>query len=398
MARFNFSVEDLKTTGSITSAVHREQALTNGPLRTTASASARPRVGGTTYDASSIMQGNALYMPQGFVTNQHMQSLSSDLGGLLRADGGVSDIVGGANNILGARASLLSYDILLNPGFNDGRFTNTSSGIQEVSAPGTGGLNPGSGRAVDMVAYAESQDGKTYIFGAEASPSDPNPSAFDCSELIEWSCAQVGVTFVDGSSAQIAACAGAGLEITVEEAQNIPGAILWRPGHIAISTGRGNETIEAKGRAYGVLHDEIGTRFSRAGKIPGLDYTDTTPPAEGGSGGGGNSNTPSGQSGGGDNSNSGSDDDANWQDIRFYKWQTTGDHTTPNSQGSYGQLTRISFAEALARGGMVFRRKLNLPNSQAWKWRSSPSDDWDSAVVYKNNSEIWYVHSYGNYR
>jgi len=48
----------------------------------------------------------------------------------------------------------------------------------------------------------EKQVGKPYIFGVETNLKDPNPKAFDCSELVEWLYAQVGVVVPDGSMNQ----------------------------------------------------------------------------------------------------------------------------------------------------------------------------------------------------
>jgi spore coat assembly protein SafA len=116
------------------------------------------------------------------------------------------------------------------------------------------------------------QVGDRYVFGAETNLRDANPNTFDCSELIEWGCAQVGVPFVDGSSNQIGTIRRAGRAISVDEARRTPGALLHREGHVAISTGTGNETVEARGRAYGVVRYIIGNRFTSAGLIPGLHY------------------------------------------------------------------------------------------------------------------------------
>lgn len=126
--------------------------------------------------------------------------------------------------------------------------------------------------ALDMTTVALRQVGDQYIYGAEASPTDPDPTAFDCSELVQWACSQVGVTFVDGSGAQIAAVDNARLGRTVAQAAKIRGAILWTEGHVAISLGDGKSTVEARGRAYGVTQATIGTRFTKGGLIPGLIY------------------------------------------------------------------------------------------------------------------------------
>lgn len=141
----------------------------------------------------------------------------------------------------------------------------------------TGGSSSGSpiGKsksALDMVTVALRQVGDKYVYGAEAAASDPDPSAFDCSELIQWACSQVGVSFADGSSNQIAAIRSSGLERSVAACARVRGALLWREGHVAISLGDGKTTVEARGRAYGVTEATIGTRFTRGGLIPGLIY------------------------------------------------------------------------------------------------------------------------------
>lgn len=127
----------------------------------------------------------------------------------------------------------------------------------------------------DLVHTAMRMRGKPYVFGAEVNLNDPNPRAFDCSELIEWACAQIGVRFPDGSWNQIAACS----PISVDRGIKTPGALLYRPGHIVISRGD-NTTIEAKGRAYGVgVFSALG-RFTHAGLIPALVYGSSPAPVD----------------------------------------------------------------------------------------------------------------------
>lgn len=46
------------------------------------------------------------------------------------------------------------------------------------------------------------QVGKKYIFGYEVKMTDPDPAAFDCSELVQWLMHQLGYPFVDGSYIQ----------------------------------------------------------------------------------------------------------------------------------------------------------------------------------------------------
>ena len=122
----------------------------------------------------------------------------------------------------------------------------------------------------ELVDKASECKGDRYIFGVEVDLNNPNPTAEDCSELVEWACYQLGVypKVPDGSWNQREHC----LEISVEDAATTPGALLFHPGHVAISTGDGKHTIEAMGRKYGVLNGNIGDRFDSGGLIPGVDY------------------------------------------------------------------------------------------------------------------------------
>ena len=132
------------------------------------------------------------------------------------------------------------------------------------STPGGGG---GYRTAGAFVKVALGQAGDSYIYGAEANPRDADPDAFDCSELVEWAAARVGVRFVDGSSNQLARVR----RISVEQGIRTRGALLFHPGHVAISLGDGR-TIEAANRNYGVRVLSARGRFTAAGLIPGLNY------------------------------------------------------------------------------------------------------------------------------
>ena len=131
----------------------------------------------------------------------------------------------------------------------------------------------------DIVQLASLQIGKAYIFGAE-DEGNPNPKAFDCSELVQWVCEQLKVNpaMVDGAVNQLAHCQHHGLTITVDESRRIPGALVFmrdpdtkRIHHVAISDGMGN-TVEARGKDFGVGRWSWRKGFTDAGKIPGVDY------------------------------------------------------------------------------------------------------------------------------
>ena len=128
----------------------------------------------------------------------------------------------------------------------------------------------------DFAAIALTQQGDRYIFGAEAEFDDPNPSAFDCSELTQWAAARCGVQFVDGAQNQRDMCKSKGTLIPVDKGIGTRGALLFRidegPGndHVAISLGDG-KTIEARGADFGVnVFSASGRTWTHAGLVPGL--------------------------------------------------------------------------------------------------------------------------------
>lgn len=134
-----------------------------------------------------------------------------------------------------------------------------------------------------FVETALTQQGKPYVWGSSASASDPNPASFDCSELTKWAAARSGVTIPDGAAHQYAWLKEQGATMTVQQALQTPGALLFhfasepQPGlggeppvaHVAISLGNG-KTIEARGHAYGVGIFDAADRFNYAGMVPGM--------------------------------------------------------------------------------------------------------------------------------
>ena len=137
------------------------------------------------------------------------------------------------------------------------------------------------------------QEGDVYVFGVEVSPSESNPKAFDCSELVQWGCARLGIkpSMPDGTIYQVRHCQKYGLLIPVEQAIRTAGALLFafsdnpfsggRPehAHVAVSQGNG-KTFEARGRKYGVgAFSALKRDWTHAGLIPGLDYGEPVTPS-----------------------------------------------------------------------------------------------------------------------
>lgn len=139
----------------------------------------------------------------------------------------------------------------------------TTSSAAAASTPASAG-----GQVEAFVQKCLAQAGDRYVFGAETRLADPDPNTFDCSELVEWACYQVGVKIPDGSQNQRRVCK-AFRQLSIAQAMATRGALVFTSGHVAVSLGDGR-TIEAKGRKYGVVVDVVGKRFTDAGLIPGM--------------------------------------------------------------------------------------------------------------------------------
>lgn len=137
------------------------------------------------------------------------------------------------------------------------------------------GATPASAAASgrDFLQTAEAKAGCPYIWG------DAGPSSFDCSGLVQWSLAQLGISFPRVSGDQYNACN----PISLEQAWATPGAILWFNGHIGISCGDNNTSFEARDETVPVGYFNTDPGWTNGGLVPGLDYS-----------GGGSQQPPSG--------------------------------------------------------------------------------------------------------
>lgn len=138
---------------------------------------------------------------------------------------------------------------------------NTSSG----SSVSGGGAD---GQVSRFVALALQQAGKSYVYGATPPSSDPNPRAFDCSSLVQWAAIRCGIPDPTRTTyTQEAKIKGAGRIISVAQASRTKGALLFQPGHVAISLGDGVSTIEAMNSSQGVRKGNINGRGFTAGGL-----------------------------------------------------------------------------------------------------------------------------------
>ncbi len=130
----------------------------------------------------------------------------------------------------------------------------------------------------DFVELCLKQRGDRYTWGAKPPPSDPNPTAFDCSGLIWWALARLRIPFPQGSWLQLEDCRRRGTMIVpYDKAFSIQGTLLFRhdtpaEGHVAVSLGNGS-TMEARGKAYGVNEWPSRQRhWTHAAYVPMLRY------------------------------------------------------------------------------------------------------------------------------
>lgn len=134
--------------------------------------------------------------------------------------------------------------------------------------------------AAEFIQKCLAEAGDSYVFGAEVAPGTPPhlTRSWDCSELVQVKLNELGIPMVDGSANQMRWCQARGNLISVEQAINTPGALLFRtpggkPGHVAVSLGDGR-TIEARGSAYGTgVFSARGRTWTHGGLIAGLGYS-----------------------------------------------------------------------------------------------------------------------------
>lgn len=132
---------------------------------------------------------------------------------------------------------------------NNGNSSNSGSSTNSGSPS-----QPTSTQRQKIVAAALSMIGGTYVYGSYS----PGSRTFDCSGLVMYCYAQVGISLDHYSESQGAYCTKSA---TVANAQ--PGDIVWRRNHVGIYIGNG-VTVEAHSPAEGIGYGSL-SRFSRVG-------------------------------------------------------------------------------------------------------------------------------------
>ncbi|PRZ06331.1 cell wall-associated NlpC family hydrolase [Isoptericola sp. CG 20/1183] len=108
--------------------------------------------------------------------------------------------------------------------------TSTESTSEAPAAPAAD-----SSRGAQVASIAARYIGVKYVVGGAS------PSGFDCSGLVTYAYAQVGVTSLPRSSSEMY---GSSATTVVSAAEAQPGDLIWSPGHISIYIGNGQQ-IEA---------------------------------------------------------------------------------------------------------------------------------------------------------
>lgn len=147
----------------------------------------------------------------------------------------------------------------------------------------------------DVIAVGSTRVGESYVLGANVPLNNPNwKGPWDCAEFASWCAYQAyGILFGAGNASDITRAEPysghwytdgkqPGVAITWQRAVSIEGAFLVRRprkkpiGHLAISLGDGNRTLEARSRSQGVgFFDNVSERPWDIGVLlPGVDYGD----------------------------------------------------------------------------------------------------------------------------
>jgi hypothetical protein len=141
----------------------------------------------------------------------------------------------------------------------------------------------------DFLRNVLAQVGDQYKLGAVASLRDDDPDVWDGSELVEWAANRAGVMINDGAANQYRQLARHGGELSVDEALQTPGALLYeftgdpikgKPARASTAISLGDGRIIDIDPTAGVrIMDAKDFRFTHAGVMHG--FTDAHEPGEG---------------------------------------------------------------------------------------------------------------------
>ena len=127
-------------------------------------------------------------------------------------------------------------------GGSNGGGSSSSGGSSSITeTPSGGGEAPSLPTNASVLDYAYSKIGYPYVWGGKG------PDEFDCSGFVAWCYRQIGISLPSYTESLYAR---AKARFSPGEAQ--PGDVLYKPGHVGISTG-GISCVEAMGTRWGVV-------------------------------------------------------------------------------------------------------------------------------------------------
>lgn len=169
---------------------------------------------------------------------------------------GLASTAQAAQRAYGVPASVLLAQAAVNTDYGTSTVAKSAKNLFNTSCSAT--LT-----SAQFVKLAEAQVGKRYVLGAYAAISNPNPTTFDCSELVKWLFGRSGNPITDLAASQYNVTA------KVTGSPKVGDLVFLRNnparangiGHVAVLTKKLSsgdwQIIEAKGRAYGVVKSTL---------------------------------------------------------------------------------------------------------------------------------------------
>lgn len=165
--------------------------------------------------------------------------------------------------------------------------SNTAGAVANVVSQAAGAPISGSGRAVASTAFSlikRNPPGHIlYSLGGDAPYTDPDPRKLDCSSFVDWVYFHaVGSPIVPGGRSTAASLAAKTKDLDVPTALAVKGALVYLGGrgaehHVEVSLGNG---LTAAAHTDGIPAEQqvtvgpAGSSWSRAGLLPGVNYSD----------------------------------------------------------------------------------------------------------------------------
>ncbi len=154
---------------------------------------------------------------------------------------------------------VVNKDIMLNP---------TVPKLPQEQKQSTKENKEGSSKNVGKGTQGAMEYAKKAVGSKYSQPKRFAPGHYDCSSLVMRSFQDVGLLPKKGYNLTTYTMPTDKHFMEINKNQLQYGDILWKQEHVAFYMG-GNKTLEAKGKAYGVVYDKMDNRFNRYFRIRG---------------------------------------------------------------------------------------------------------------------------------